>query len=78
VPSSAPARLRRSREDRERFVEFLDRLGIATPAHAIARSVEEAEAAAGRLKFPLLVRPSFVLGGRGMAIVYTTTSCATT
>jgi carbamoyl-phosphate synthase large subunit len=59
-------------EDRERFVEFLDRLGIAHPAHAIARSVEEAEAAAGRLKFPLLVRPSFVLGGRGMAIVYTT------
>jgi carbamoyl-phosphate synthase large subunit len=57
-------------EDRERFVEFLDRLGIAHPAHAIARSVAEAEAAAQRLKFPLLVRPSFVLGGRGMAIVY--------
>jgi carbamoyl-phosphate synthase large subunit len=57
-------------EDRERFVEFLDSLGIAHPEHAIARSVEEAEAAAARLRFPLLVRPSFVLGGRGMAIVY--------
>jgi carbamoyl-phosphate synthase large subunit len=57
-------------EDRERFVEFLDSLGIAHPEHAIARSVEEAEAAAQRLRFPLLVRPSFVLGGRGMAIVY--------
>jgi len=58
-------------EDRERFVEFLDSLGIAHPEHAIARSVAEAEAAAVRLRFPLLVRPSFVLGGRGMAIVYT-------
>ena len=58
-------------EDRERFVQFLDKLGIAHPEHAIARSVGEAEAAAQRLRFPLLVRPSFVLGGRGMAIVYT-------
>ena len=58
-------------EDRERFVGFLDSLGIAHPEHAIARSVEEAETAAARLRFPLLVRPSFVLGGRGMAIVYT-------
>jgi carbamoyl-phosphate synthase large subunit len=58
-------------EDRERFVEFLDSLGIAHPEHAIARSIEEAETAAARLRFPLLVRPSFVLGGRGMAIVYT-------
>ncbi|MEO5618302.1 MAG: carbamoyl-phosphate synthase large subunit [Candidatus Eisenbacteria bacterium] len=57
-------------EDRERFAVFLDKLGIAHPAHAIARSLGEAEAAAGTLGFPLLVRPSFVLGGRGMAIVY--------
>src|SRR5438093_1296194 len=55
-------------EDRERFVQFLDKLGIAHPEHAIARSVGEAEAAAQRLRFPLLVRPSFVLGGRGLAI----------
>jgi carbamoyl-phosphate synthase large subunit len=57
-------------EDRERFAEFLDRHRIAHPDHAIARSIEEAEAAARKLGFPLLVRPSFVLGGRGMAIVY--------
>jgi len=58
-------------EDRERFVDFLDSLGLAHPEHAIARSLAEADAAATRLGFPLLVRPSFVLGGRGMAIVYT-------
>jgi carbamoyl-phosphate synthase large subunit len=57
-------------EDRERFVAFLDQLGLAHPEHAIARSLAEAETAAARLGFPLLVRPSFVLGGRGMAIVY--------
>ena len=57
-------------EDRERFAAFLDRLGIAHPEHAIARRLEEADEAARRLGFPLLVRPSYVLGGRGMAIVY--------
>jgi len=60
-------------EDRERFAEFLDRHSIAHPAHAIARSVDEAETAARKLGYPLLVRPSFVLGGRGMAIVYDVT-----
>jgi carbamoyl-phosphate synthase large subunit len=58
-------------EDRERFADFLDSLGIAHPQHAIARSLEEAETAADRVGLPLLLRPSFVLGGRGMAIVYT-------
>ena len=57
-------------EDRERFALLLDRLGIAHPDHAIARTPEDAEAAAVQLGFPLLVRPSYVLGGRGMAIVY--------
>ena len=57
-------------EDRERFALFLDRMGIAHPEHAIARSLEQADAAAAKLGFPLLVRPSFVLGGRGMAIVF--------
>ena len=57
-------------EDRERFASFMDAHGIAHPEHAIARSVEEAMAAAEQLGFPLLVRPSFVLGGRGMAVVY--------
>ncbi|MCC6964222.1 MAG: carbamoyl-phosphate synthase large subunit, partial [candidate division Zixibacteria bacterium] len=57
-------------EDRERFAEFLDRLQIRHPAHAIARNLVEADAAARALGFPLLLRPSYVLGGRGMAIVY--------
>jgi carbamoyl-phosphate synthase large subunit len=58
-------------EDRERFAEVLDRLGIAYPAAGIARSAEEAVAVAGRIGYPLLVRPSYVLGGRGMVIAYT-------
>ncbi len=57
-------------EDRERFAAFLDHLQIRHPAHAIARSLAEADAAARELGFPLLLRPSYVLGGRGMAIVY--------
>ncbi|MBI5265634.1 MAG: carbamoyl-phosphate synthase large subunit [candidate division Zixibacteria bacterium] len=58
-------------EDREQFAQFLDRFGIAHPSAAIARSIPEADEAARRIGFPLLVRPSYVLGGRGMAIVYT-------
>ncbi|HTM56803.1 MAG TPA: ATP-grasp domain-containing protein, partial [Candidatus Udaeobacter sp.] len=57
-------------EDRERFAAFLDSHGIAHPEHAIARSLDEADAAARQLGYPLLLRPSYVLGGRGMAIVY--------
>ena len=57
-------------EDRERFGEFLNRLKIRQPAHATVRSLEEADAVAKVLGFPLLLRPSYVLGGRGMAIVY--------
>jgi carbamoyl-phosphate synthase large subunit len=57
-------------EDRERFAALLDSLGIAYPPHAFARSTEEARAAAERLGFPVLLRPSHVLGGRAMAIVY--------
>jgi carbamoyl-phosphate synthase large subunit len=57
-------------EDRERFAEFLDRLGIRHPDHAIARTILEGDVAAERLGYPLLVRPSYVLGGQGMAIVY--------
>ncbi len=57
-------------EDRERFAEVLDRLEIAYPAAGIARSAEEAIAVAGRIGYPLLVRPSYVLGGRGMVIAY--------
>ncbi len=57
-------------EDREQFAAFLDRLNIAHPQAAIARSMHEAVEASRQLGFPLLVRPSYVLGGRGMAIVY--------
>jgi carbamoyl-phosphate synthase large subunit len=58
-------------EDRERFAAFLDSLKIAHPEHGIARSMEEAETVGAKLGMPLIVRPSYVLGGRGMAIVYT-------
>ena len=57
-------------EDRERFAEVLDRLGIVYPAAGCARSAEEAVEIAGRIGYPLLVRPSYVLGGRGMVIAY--------
>ncbi len=56
--------------DRERFSAFLDELDIAYPEHAFARTVDDADAIACELGFPLLVRPSYVLGGRAMAIVY--------
>ena len=57
-------------EDRERFAEVLDRLRIAYPAAGTARSSEEAVEVANRIGYPLLVRPSYVLGGRGMVIAY--------
>ena len=57
-------------EDRERFSAVLDDLGILYPAAGEARSFEEAERVAARIGFPLLVRPSYVLGGRGMMIAY--------
>jgi len=57
-------------EDRERFGKFLMRLGIRQPAHASVRSLGEADTVAKELGYPLLLRPSYVLGGRGMAIVY--------
>ena len=57
-------------EDRERFSALLDRLGIMYPPAGMATSFEEAEAVAAQIGFPLLVRPSYVLGGRGMMIAY--------
>ena len=56
-------------EDRERFSDLLNRLGIQQPANATARSVEEAFAKAAALGYPVVARPSYVLGGRGMEIV---------
>jgi carbamoyl-phosphate synthase large subunit len=57
-------------EDRARFGSLLERLGYKAPAYATARSVSEALECADRVGFPLLVRPSYVLGGRAMEIVY--------
>lgn len=58
-------------EDRERFQQMINFLGLLQPANAIVRSTEEAIAAAGDVGYPLVVRPSYVLGGRAMEIVYT-------
>jgi carbamoyl-phosphate synthase large subunit len=57
-------------EDRARFGDLLDRLGYSAPPYATATSADEALAAAPEVGFPLLVRPSYVLGGRAMEIVY--------
>ena len=57
-------------EDRKRFGALLNELGIPQPENGMAASVEEAREVAGRIGYPVLVRPSYVLGGRAMAIVY--------
>jgi len=56
-------------EDRERFQQLLHKLGLIQPENGIARSVEEAFAAAKKIGYPVVVRPSYVLGGRAMEIV---------
>ena len=57
-------------EDRKLFAAMLERLGIPQPPNGIATNQQEALSAATRLGYPVLVRPSFVLGGRAMQIVY--------
>jgi carbamoyl-phosphate synthase large subunit len=57
-------------EDRGRFAALLNRLGIAHPPYGTALSAEEAAVMSERVGFPLLVRPSYVLGGRAMEICY--------
>jgi len=57
-------------EDREKFDAILESLNIARPAGKTARTVQEAQKIAQELGFPVLVRPSYVLGGRAMEIVY--------
>jgi carbamoyl-phosphate synthase large subunit len=57
-------------EDRERFQELLHKLGLKQPANGIARSIAESEKIADRVGYPVVVRPSYVLGGRAMEIVY--------
>ncbi|MBB3142510.1 carbamoyl-phosphate synthase large subunit [Halomonas organivorans] len=57
-------------EDRERFQQMIDKLGLKQPPNATARSFDEAFAKAETIGYPLVVRPSYVLGGRAMEIVY--------
>ncbi|GAN59037.1 carbamoyl-phosphate synthase (glutamine-hydrolyzing) [Acetobacter cibinongensis] len=57
-------------EDRERFQAMLHKLGLRQPANGIARNPQEAEEIAERIGYPVVVRPSYVLGGRAMEIVY--------
>ncbi|HLC17488.1 MAG TPA: carbamoyl-phosphate synthase large subunit [Thermodesulfobacteriota bacterium] len=57
-------------EDRERFDKLLDRLDLKRPLSGTARSIEEAVRVAGKVGYPVMVRPSYVLGGRAMETVY--------
>ncbi|HVB66820.1 MAG TPA: carbamoyl-phosphate synthase large subunit, partial [Acetobacteraceae bacterium] len=57
-------------EDRERFQLLLHRLGLRQPENGTARSAAEAETIAERIGYPVVIRPSYVLGGRAMEIVY--------
>ncbi|GGD40001.1 carbamoyl-phosphate synthase large chain [Malaciobacter pacificus] len=59
-------------EDREKFSTFVEKIGLLQPDNGTAVKVEEAIAIAENIGYPVLVRPSFVLGGRGMRIVYST------
>jgi carbamoyl-phosphate synthase large subunit len=63
-------------EDRGRFGALLDRLEIPQPEHGMANTVLEARAVARRIGYPVLVRPSYVLGGRAMAVVYNESALA--
>jgi len=57
-------------EDRERFQQMINKLGLKQPENATARNQEDALTLASKIGFPLVVRPSYVLGGRAMEIVY--------
>ncbi|HET9020086.1 MAG TPA: carbamoyl-phosphate synthase large subunit, partial [Acetobacteraceae bacterium] len=61
-------------EDRERFQALLQKLGLLQPENGIARAAAEAEAIAERIGYPVVIRPSYVLGGRAMEIVYDRTA----
>ena len=61
-------------EDRERFQELLHKLDLRQPVNGIARSIDEAVTVATRIGYPLVVRPSYVLGGRAMEIVHDETA----
>ncbi len=68
ILGTSPASIRLA-EDREQFGSLLDRLDIAHPEYGIAFSLEEGRIVADQIGYPVLVRPSFVLGGRAMAVV---------
>src|SRR5205823_193290 len=57
-------------EDRQRFAALIEELGLKQPTNGIAVNPQQALATARRIGYPVLVRPSFVLGGRAMEIVY--------
>ncbi len=57
-------------EDRERFQKLVDQLGLLQPPNRTARNAEQALAMANEIGYPLVVRPSYVLGGRAMEVVY--------
>jgi carbamoyl-phosphate synthase large subunit len=57
-------------EDRERFGAVLDKLGLRAPRWGIARSLDEAHDVAARIGFPIMIRPSYVLGGRAMERIF--------
>jgi carbamoyl-phosphate synthase large subunit len=57
-------------EDRERFQGLLQKLGLRQPENGIARAADQAEAIAERIGYPIVIRPSYVLGGRAMEIVF--------
>jgi carbamoyl-phosphate synthase large subunit len=59
-----------SAEDREKFAELINKVGLRQPANGIARTIEQARAEVAKIGYPALVRPSFVLGGRAMEICY--------
>jgi carbamoyl-phosphate synthase large subunit len=63
-------------EDRERFQALLHKLGLRQPENGIARSTAEAEAITERIGYPVVIRPSYVLGGRAMEIVHDRTQLA--
>jgi len=72
IIGTAPEAIDRA-EDRERFQQMIERLGLLQPSNAIVRSVEESVREAEHVGYPLVVRPSYVIGGRAMEIVYNET-----
>ena len=63
-------------EDRDRFKALIDKVGLTQPRSGIARSAKEAHAIAAEIGFPVVIRPSYVLGGRAMEIVHDETQLA--